>query len=155
MQNHVSGFLIHPLVLPKDDGKKKKKNTQPFCFPPSVPPHPFIPFFFLCLISLGCSWLDEKNSCWSENMCVREERFESYFLCVCVLACPACSSLYPSALHWLCLVSCEGHVWPPPIHPTMSLGIRLFCTKAPETSLGVALGINLPRLCYSRGGAGG
>lgn len=40
------------------------------------------------------------------------------------------------------------------IHPAMSLGIRLLCTKAPEMSLGVvALGISLPWLCYRWRGA--
>lgn len=116
-RNMVFSFTPLCLVLPKEEGKKKKKKPSAF---------PFHPFFLVCLISLGCRWLDEKNS--------RQIKFGAWGMILGDRVSPACWSVHLSALCWL--LSCELQVWPPPIHPLMSLGIGLFLHKSSRDEAG-------------------
>lgn len=120
IHNQKHGFLIHPtLSCFAKRGREEKKKKKPSAFP-------FHPFFLVCLISLGCRWLDEKNS--------RQIKFGAWGMILGDRVSPACWSVHLSALCWL--LSCELQVWPPPIHPLMSLGIGLFLHKSSRDEAG-------------------
>lgn len=154
-RNVVFSFTHSVLFCQKRKGRNKPLLLSSLC--PSAPFHPF--FFFVCLISLGCSWSDEKNSCQKNSGLGNDpQRLEKrdlkaiLGLCIsmsCVLFCLSVSTFLalPCESPRPCLTSTH-----PSIHPPMSLGMRLCCTKVPDwDKSGGGDGVSLPRLCYSRG----